>query len=90
MRQRQASRPRLLQAMFDALRLPDLRRRILFTIGMLIVYRLVANIPVPGVDLQAWLAFTSTLPYVATKKSTVRTVRTASATKVDSRLYETR
>ncbi|MEJ2751497.1 MAG: preprotein translocase subunit SecY [Chloroflexota bacterium] len=38
--------------------LPDLRRRILFTIAMLVVYRLVANIPVPGVNLEAWLAFT--------------------------------
>ncbi|MFQ5401245.1 MAG: preprotein translocase subunit SecY [Anaerolineae bacterium] len=49
--------------MFESVRtafsLPDLRRRILFTIGMLIVYRLVANIPVPGVNLQAWIAFTS-------------------------------
>lgn len=49
--------------MFESVRaafnLPDLRRRILFTVGMLIVYRLVANIPVPGVNLEAWLQFTS-------------------------------
>jgi preprotein translocase subunit SecY len=49
--------------MIDSVRaafsLPDLRRRILFTVGMLIVYRLVANIPVPGVNLQAWLSFTA-------------------------------
>jgi len=42
-----------------AFTLPDLRRRILYTIWMLIIYRLLANIPVPGVDLQAWLLFTS-------------------------------
>ena len=42
-----------------AFTLPDLRRRILFTIAMLVIYRLVANIPVPGVDLQAWLVFTA-------------------------------
>lgn len=49
--------------MIDSIRaaftLPDLRRRILFTIAMLVIYRLLANIPVPGVDLQAWLLFTA-------------------------------
>ena len=47
------SRPRLIQAMMDAFSLPDLRRRILFTIGMLILFRLIAHIPLPGVDLAA-------------------------------------
>lgn len=41
MRQRQTSRPRLLQAMLDAFRLPDLRRRILITVGLLVVFRFV-------------------------------------------------
>lgn len=49
----------MIESVRNALALPDLRRRILYTIGLLIIYRLVANIPVPGVDLQAWLAFTS-------------------------------
>ncbi len=49
MRARQ-TRPRLLQAMFDAFSLPDLRRRILFTLGMLVAFRFVAHIPLPGVD----------------------------------------
>ncbi len=52
MRQRQ-TRPRLLQAMIDAFRLPDLRRRILFTLGMLVVFRFVAHVPLPGVDTDA-------------------------------------
>jgi len=52
MRPRQ-SKPRLLQAMFDALSLPDLRRRILLTIGILIIFRFVAHVPLPGVDLDA-------------------------------------
>lgn len=52
MGQRQA-RPRLLQAMIDAFRLPDLRRRILFTLGILVVFRFVAHIPLPGVDAAA-------------------------------------
>ena len=47
------SRPRLIQAMMDAFSLPDLRRRILFTIGMLILFRLIAHVPLPGVDLTA-------------------------------------
>lgn len=49
----------MIESVRAAFSLPDLRRRILFTIGMLIVYRLVANIPVPGVNMQAWLSFTS-------------------------------
>ena len=49
MQQRQA-RPRLLQAMRDALRIPDLRRRILFTLGMLVVFRFVAHVTLPGVN----------------------------------------
>lgn len=52
MRPRQ-SRPRLLQAMLDAFSLPDLRRRILFTLGILIIFRFVAHVPLPGVDQTA-------------------------------------
>jgi preprotein translocase subunit SecY len=47
----------MIESMKTALALPDLRRRILFTILMLVIYRLVSNIPVPGLNLQAWLAF---------------------------------
>jgi len=32
-------------------RTPDLRKKILFIVGLLVVYRLVANIPLPGVDV---------------------------------------
>jgi preprotein translocase subunit SecY len=48
-----AARPRLLQAMIDAFSLPDLRRRILMTLGILVVFRLIAHVPVPGVDTAA-------------------------------------
>ncbi len=37
----------------DAFRLPDLKRRILFTIGALFIFRLGAHIPTPGIDPQA-------------------------------------
>ena len=47
----------MIDSMRAALALPDLRRRILFTILILVIYRLLSNIPVPGVDLEAWLLF---------------------------------
>lgn len=46
-------RPRLLQAMVDAFRQEDVRRKLLFTIGMLIVFRFVAHVPVPNVNRDA-------------------------------------
>lgn len=49
----QPSRPRLIQAMSDAFSLPDLRRKLLFTIAMLVIFRFIAHIPMPGVDLAA-------------------------------------
>jgi len=39
--------------MIDAFSLPDLRQRILITFGILVVFRFVAHIPLPGVDLDA-------------------------------------
>ncbi|MCA9963009.1 MAG: preprotein translocase subunit SecY, partial [Anaerolineales bacterium] len=49
----------MIESVRAAFSLPDLRKRILFTVGMLVIYRLLANIPVPGVNLQAWQAFTN-------------------------------
>ena len=49
----QISRPQLIQSMLDAMRVPDLRAKILFTFGMLLIFRFVAHVPVPGVDTQA-------------------------------------
>ena len=48
-----SSRPQLIQSMLDAMKVPDLRARILFTITMLVIFRFVAHVPVPGVDTQA-------------------------------------
>ncbi len=45
-----STRPRLLQAGIDAFRQPDVRQKILFTIAMLLIFRFVAHVPVPGVD----------------------------------------
>lgn len=49
--QRQQQRPALIQAMIDAWHQPDLRRRLLFTLGILIIFRFIAHVPVPGADL---------------------------------------
>ncbi|HEX5503507.1 MAG TPA: preprotein translocase subunit SecY [Thermomicrobiales bacterium] len=40
----------MLQAVFNAFKIPDLRRKIIFTMVMLLIFRFVAHIPVPGVD----------------------------------------
>jgi preprotein translocase subunit SecY len=37
----------------DAFRLPDLKRRILFVVGALFIFRLGAHIPTPGIDTEA-------------------------------------
>jgi preprotein translocase subunit SecY len=43
----------LLNAALDAFKIPDLRRKLVFTLAMLIAFRFIAHIPVPGVDYAA-------------------------------------
>ena len=43
----------MLQVFRNAFALPDLRKRLLFTIGILVLYQLAAHVPVPGVNKQA-------------------------------------
>lgn len=52
MEQRQ-TRPRLIQAMIDAFSLPDLRGKLLFTLLILVIFRFVAQVPVPGANAAA-------------------------------------
>src|SRR5580698_8728773 len=40
----------MLDKFLNVFRIPDLRKRILFTLGLLAVYRLGAHIPTPGID----------------------------------------
>jgi len=40
----------VIEALRNAFKIPDLRKRILFTLAMLAVYRFGAHLPVPGVD----------------------------------------
>ena len=42
----------MIPGLANILRIPDLRRKFLFTIGMLALFRLGSHIPVPGVDVQ--------------------------------------
>ena len=43
----------MVQAVRSAFALADLRRKLLVTLGILIIYRLAAHVPVPGVDKEA-------------------------------------
>jgi preprotein translocase subunit SecY len=45
--------------LFNAVREPELRRRLLFTLGMLAVYRMGGQIPLPGIHLGHLAAFIS-------------------------------
>src|SRR3982074_564913 len=38
------------EAVANVFRIPDLRKRVLFTLGLLAVYRFGAHVPTPGVD----------------------------------------
>jgi preprotein translocase subunit SecY len=55
--ERKSSRPQLLQSMIDAFRQTDLRRKMLITLGILVLFRFIAHVPVPGVDASAMKDF---------------------------------
>ena len=62
MRQSQVARaetgaPRLLQSVIDAMKVPDLRARLLFVFAMLAIFRFLAQVPVPGVEREALADF---------------------------------
>ena len=42
--------PRLVQALVQAFQQPDIRRKLLFTFGLLVIFRFVAHVPIPGVN----------------------------------------
>ncbi len=47
----------MLEGFQNATKIPELRRRVLFTFAMLAVYRVGVHIPTPGIDRQALAAF---------------------------------
>ena len=50
---------RFFEAVGNIFRIPDLRKRVLFTLALLAVYRLGGHIPTPGINLQRWSDFFS-------------------------------
>ncbi len=47
---------KLFEAFANIFRIPDLRKRVLFTLALLAVYRLGGHIPTPGINLDRWAA----------------------------------
>jgi preprotein translocase subunit SecY len=45
------------EALANVFRIPDLRQRVLFTLGLLAVYRLGAHVPIPGINVDAFERF---------------------------------
>lgn len=52
----ESNRPQLFEAMVNAFKQPDVRRKLLFTLAMLLIFRFVAHVPVPNVDRDALAA----------------------------------
>ena len=50
---------KFLEAFTNIFRVPDLRKRLLFTLAMLAVYRLGGHIPTPGINITRWEEFFS-------------------------------
>src|SRR6516162_5368511 len=48
---------KLFEAFANIFRVPDLRKRLLFALGLLAVYRLGGHIPTPGINTNRWLEF---------------------------------
>ena len=48
---------KLFEAFANIFRVPDLRKRVLFTLALLAVYRLGSHIPTPGIHLERWTEF---------------------------------
>src|ERR1035441_3392544 len=48
---------RFFEAFANIFRVPDLRKRLLFTLGLLAVYRLGGHTPAPGINPQRWQEF---------------------------------
>src|ERR1700736_5059273 len=48
---------KLFEAFANIFRVPDLRKRLMFTLGLLAVYRLGGHIPTPGINIQRWEEF---------------------------------
>ncbi len=54
----------MFEALLNAVRTPDIRRRILFVLGMLVVYRALAVVPVPDVNQEELGSLIDQLPFL--------------------------
>src|SRR5208283_412542 len=45
------------EAFLNIFRVPDLRKRMYFTLGLLAVYRFGSQVPTPGINIQRWQEF---------------------------------
>jgi preprotein translocase subunit SecY len=52
--------PNIIDRFIQLLKLPDLRNKILFVLGVFAVFRVMANIPIPGIDAEKLRAFFGT------------------------------
>jgi preprotein translocase subunit SecY len=43
----------MIDALVNAFKIPDLRRKLLYTFGMLVIFRFISHVPVPGVNAEA-------------------------------------
>jgi len=50
---------KFIEAFANIFRIPDLRKRLMFTLGLLAVYRLGSQVPTPGINVQRWEAIFS-------------------------------
>lgn len=48
---------KIIDMIANVFRVPELRKRILFTLGMLAVYRLGSHIPTPGININHWAEY---------------------------------
>jgi preprotein translocase subunit SecY len=48
---------KFLEAFLNIFRVPDLRKRMYFTLGLLAVYRFGSQVPTPGINIQRWQEF---------------------------------
>ena len=42
----------MIDSLLNAFKIQDIRRKLLYTFGMLVVFRFIAHVPVPGVNAQ--------------------------------------
>ncbi len=50
----------MIDSLLNAFKIPDLRRKLLYTFGILIIFRFIAHVPVPGVNAEALRALFTT------------------------------